>query len=37
MSTEPCVFIVDDDYAVRDALRLVIENAGLACRTFESA
>ncbi|AEJ01081.1 two component transcriptional regulator, LuxR family [Nitrosomonas sp. Is79A3] len=37
MSTEPCVFIVDDDYAVRDALRLVIENAGLTCQTFESA
>ncbi|MDO9106897.1 MAG: response regulator [Methylovulum sp.] len=37
MSIQPCVFIVDDDYAVRDALGLVIETAGLACRTFESA
>jgi len=37
MSIQPCVFIVDDDYAVRDALGLVIETAGLDCQTFENA
>ena len=37
MSIQPCVFIVDDDYAVRNSLELVIETAGLACQTFESA
>jgi FixJ family two-component response regulator len=37
MSIQPCVFIVDDDYAVRDSLRLVMETAGLDCQTFESA
>jgi len=37
MSFQPCVFIVDDDDAVRDALGLVIETAGLACQAFESA
>jgi FixJ family two-component response regulator len=37
MSTELCVFIVDDDYAVRDGLALVVETAGLTCQTFESA
>ncbi|MBT8445709.1 MAG: response regulator transcription factor [Gammaproteobacteria bacterium] len=31
------VFIVDDDAAVRDALTLLIESVGLACRAFESA
>ncbi len=37
MSTEPCVYIVDDDYAVRDSLGLVMETAGLAYQTFDSA
>ncbi|SJM90717.1 Nodulation protein W (fragment) [Crenothrix polyspora] len=37
MSTQPCIFIVDDDSAVRDGLGLVIENAGLAYQAFESA
>lgn len=37
MSTEPCVFIVDDDCAVRDGLGLVIETSGLAYQVFESA
>lgn len=37
MSTEPCVFIVDDEYAVRDSLGLVMETAGLTYQTFESA
>lgn len=37
MNIQPCVFIVDDDYAVRDGLGLVLETAGLTCQTFESA
>jgi FixJ family two-component response regulator len=37
MNSEPCVFIVDDDYAVRDGLALVIETAGIAYQSFESA
>jgi FixJ family two-component response regulator len=37
MNTQPCVFIVDDDYAVRDGLGLVIETAGLPYQAFESA
>ena len=37
MNSQPCVYIVDDDVAVRDSLKLVIEIADLACETFESA
>ncbi|MDD5114291.1 MAG: response regulator [Methylobacter sp.] len=37
MSTQPCVFIVDDDYAVRDSLGLVFKTAGLNYLTFENA
>jgi FixJ family two-component response regulator len=37
MSIQPCVFIVDDDYAVRDGLGLVLETAGFAYQSFESA
>ena len=37
MSIQPCVFVVDDDAAVRDSLGLVFEAAGLACQTFASA
>ena len=37
MSFHPCVFIVDDDDAVRESLTLIIENAGLACLAFNSA
>ncbi len=37
MSFNPCVFIVDDDDAVRESLTLIIENAGLACQDFSSA
>lgn len=37
MSIQPCVFIVDDDYAVRDSLGLVLETAGFSYQTFESA
>lgn len=37
MNIPPCVFIVDDDDAVRDSLGQVMENAGLAFQAFESA
>lgn len=37
ISTQPCVFIVDDDYAVRDSLGQVMETAGFTYQTFESA
>jgi FixJ family two-component response regulator len=37
MIIEPCVYIVDDDDAVRDGLGLVLEMAGFAYQAFESA
>jgi len=37
MSVQPCVFIVDDDEAVRDGLEMVMETVGLACQTFTDA
>jgi FixJ family two-component response regulator len=37
MITEPCVFIVDDDDAVRDGLELVVEAADLDFQSFDSA
>ncbi|QPK63620.1 response regulator [Methylomonas sp. LL1] len=37
MNTESCVFIIDDDYAVRDSLGQVMDAAGIAYQTFESA
>lgn len=37
MSGQPCVFIVEDDPAVRDVIGLVMETAGLACELFENA
>ncbi|PKD38618.1 DNA-binding response regulator [Methylomonas sp. Kb3] len=37
MNTQPCVFVVDDDDAVRDSLGLVFETAGLPYQTFASA
>jgi FixJ family two-component response regulator len=37
MNFQPCVFIVDDDSAVRDGIGLLIETAGLAYQAFESA
>ena len=37
MNIESFVYIVDDDYAVRDSLSLVFEAAGIASETFESA
>jgi FixJ family two-component response regulator len=35
--SQPCVFVVDDDDAVREGLGLIIETAGLAYQAFESA
>jgi FixJ family two-component response regulator len=37
MSHSPFVYIVDDDDAVRNALALVVETAGLNCKTFPNA
>lgn len=37
MKNSTCVFIVEDDTAVREVLGLVIETAGLAFQAFESA
>jgi len=37
MSHEPTVFIVDDDQAVRDSLRLLMNSADLAAETFPDA
>lgn len=37
MTTQSCVFVVDDDDAVRDSLGLVFELADLAYQTFASA
>lgn len=35
--TEQCVYIVDDDEAMRDSLQWLIESQGLAVRTFAAA
>lgn len=37
MMSEPIVYIVDDDAAVRDSLTLMIEQAGIAVKSFENA
>jgi FixJ family two-component response regulator len=37
MINQPCVFIVDDDDAVRDGLGMVLETVGLAYQAFENA
>jgi len=37
MNIQPCVFIVEDDPAVRDVLALVLETADIAYQLFESA
>ncbi|WP_198264444.1 response regulator transcription factor [sulfur-oxidizing endosymbiont of Gigantopelta aegis] len=37
MSNEPCVYIVDDDEQVRDALTLLMESVGLNSASFASA
>jgi len=37
MDTQPVVFVVDDDLAVRDAIRKLISSVGLRVETFGSA
>jgi FixJ family two-component response regulator len=37
MGSEPTVFVVDDDEAVRDSLRLLLGSVGLSCQTYASA
>lgn len=37
MSDQPTVFVVDDDYTVRDALGLFLETSGLRVKTYSSA
>lgn len=37
MSSEPTVFVVDDDQAMRTSLQWLIESTGMAVRTFASA
>ena len=34
---KPIVYVVDDDSAVRDSLRMLLKSVGLDCQTFESA
>jgi FixJ family two-component response regulator len=36
-TTEPTVFIVDDDQEVREAIQLLMESVGLTARSFDSA
>ncbi len=37
MSNEPCVFIVDDEEPIRNALTLLMDSVGLKSETFSSA
>jgi FixJ family two-component response regulator len=37
MNNQPRVYIVDDDEAIRDGLRLLVETYDLDCQAFESA
>jgi two-component system response regulator FixJ len=37
MTSEPTVFVVDDDQAMRTSLKWLIESIGMRVRTFESA
>lgn len=37
MAGEPTVFVVDDDRAVRDSLRWLVESIGVKVQTFEAA
>lgn len=37
MSDQPCVFIIDDDEAIRDSLKMVLETININCETFDSA
>ena len=36
-TTDPTVFVVDDDDAMRDAVSALMRNTGIACRTYPSA
>lgn len=36
-SVAPTVFVVDDDEAVRDAIRLLLETKGMICQTYANA
>lgn len=36
-TTDPIVFVVDDDDAMRDAVSALMHSAGIACRTYPSA
>lgn len=37
MNSDPCIFVVDDDEAVRKGICLILETAGLPCLSYESA
>jgi FixJ family two-component response regulator len=37
MNDAPVVYVVDDDDAVRNAMKLLLDSVGLACETFSSA
>ena len=37
MSAQSCVFVVDDDAAIRQSMTYVFKLAGIPCQTFESA
>lgn len=36
-TTDPTVFVVDDDGAMREAVSALMHNSGIACRTYPSA
>jgi len=36
-NSTPLVYLVDDEFAIRDSLTLLIESTGQAVRSFESA
>jgi FixJ family two-component response regulator len=37
MSNHPCVFVVDDDDAVREGICMIVETAGIPCQSYASA
>lgn len=37
MNDQPCVFIIDDDEAIRDSLKMVLETMNINCKTYDSA